>query len=148
MECSPLKRKPERMNLFHSLSQNEYTSSLGVPRLCHYKALAHSQALLKRLKLESTLEGHDGCVNTVCWSDNGELLVSGSDDTRVCIWDYRYAHACFPRTRTLRTRSSQKVCTPLPHCTCMSTYTLQPQFLCTNSVINMFLYTHIVFLLS
>lgn len=30
------------------------------------------------------------CVNTVNWSENGDLLVSGSDDTRVCIWDYRH----------------------------------------------------------
>jgi hypothetical protein len=26
-------------------------------------------------------------VNTVHWNDPGDKLVSGSDDTRVCIWD-------------------------------------------------------------
>ena len=32
-------------------------------------------------------EGHTGCVNSVNWNHNGDLLVSGSDDTRVIIWD-------------------------------------------------------------
>lgn len=27
-------------------------------------------------------EGHTGCVNALCWSDDGSTLLSGSDDTR------------------------------------------------------------------
>ena len=42
----------------------------------------------KRLVLETTLQGHAGCVNTVTWNAAGTKLVSGSDDMRVCIWDY------------------------------------------------------------
>ena len=30
--------------------------------------------------------GHTGCVNAMSWNDTGELLASGSDDTRICIW--------------------------------------------------------------
>lgn len=26
--------------------------------------------------------GHTGCVNALCWSQSGELLASGSDDTK------------------------------------------------------------------
>ncbi len=32
------------------------------------------------------LIGHTGCVNALSWSSNGELLASGSDDTRVLLW--------------------------------------------------------------
>lgn len=34
------------------------------------------------------LQGHTGCVNTIAWNASGSLLVSGSDDTRVNVWDY------------------------------------------------------------
>jgi WD40 repeat protein len=37
--------------------------------------------------IRGRLERHEGCVNTVHWNDPGDKLVSGSDDTRVCIWD-------------------------------------------------------------
>lgn len=42
---------------------------------------------LRRLGLEHQLEGHEGCVNCLQWSDDGRLLASGSDDTNVIIWD-------------------------------------------------------------
>jgi WD and tetratricopeptide repeat-containing protein 1 len=42
---------------------------------------------IDRLGLEKQLEGHDGCVNCIQWSDDGELLASGSDDTKVIVWD-------------------------------------------------------------
>ncbi|KAM6955939.1 DDB1- and CUL4-associated factor 6 isoform 4-T4 [Lycodopsis pacificus] len=40
---------------------------------------------VQRLKLEGTLNVHDGCVNTICWNDTGEYLLSGSDDTFLVI---------------------------------------------------------------
>ncbi|XP_010777011.1 DDB1- and CUL4-associated factor 6-like [Notothenia coriiceps] len=40
---------------------------------------------VQRLKLEGTLNVHDGCVNTISWSDTGEYLLSGSDDTFLVI---------------------------------------------------------------
>ncbi|XP_055086452.1 DDB1- and CUL4-associated factor 6 isoform X8 [Periophthalmus magnuspinnatus] len=40
---------------------------------------------VQRLKLESTLNVHDGCVNTISWNDTGEYLLSGSDDTFLVI---------------------------------------------------------------
>ncbi|EER14723.1 wd and tetratricopeptide repeat protein, putative, partial [Perkinsus marinus ATCC 50983] len=30
-----------------------------------------------------------GCVNTLCWSEDGQLLLSGSDDTQLMLWQYR-----------------------------------------------------------
>jgi protein HIRA/HIR1 len=39
-------------------------------------------------KLLSTLVLHDGAVLCVRWSPDGQLLASGSDDTKVVIWQY------------------------------------------------------------
>lgn len=44
--------------------------------------------MVHRLSLQRKLEGHRGCVNTVCFSPSGELLASGSDDQSVMIWDW------------------------------------------------------------
>ncbi|WIA19127.1 hypothetical protein OEZ85_003775 [Tetradesmus obliquus] len=33
------------------------------------------------------LIGHKGCVNHVQFNESGSLLASGSDDTRICLWD-------------------------------------------------------------
>ncbi|KAG8589035.1 hypothetical protein GDO81_006222 [Engystomops pustulosus] len=40
---------------------------------------------IQRLKLETTLNVHDGCVNTISWNNTGEYLLSGSDDTSLVI---------------------------------------------------------------
>ncbi|XP_030283578.1 DDB1- and CUL4-associated factor 6 isoform X6 [Sparus aurata] len=40
---------------------------------------------VQRLKLEGTLNVHDGCVNTISWNDTGEYILSGSDDTFLVI---------------------------------------------------------------
>nr|ODN76375.1 hypothetical protein L203_06441 [Cryptococcus depauperatus CBS 7841] len=30
--------------------------------------------------------GHSGCINALSWSEDGQTLLSGSDDKRICIW--------------------------------------------------------------
>ncbi|XP_062539593.1 DDB1- and CUL4-associated factor 6-like [Armigeres subalbatus] len=40
---------------------------------------------IQRLDLWKTLKVHKGCVNTVFWSDDGQLLLSGSDDQHIVI---------------------------------------------------------------
>ncbi|XP_037136689.1 DDB1- and CUL4-associated factor 6 isoform X3 [Syngnathus acus] len=40
---------------------------------------------VQRLKLEATLNIHDGCVNTISWNETGEYILSGSDDTFLAI---------------------------------------------------------------
>ncbi|KAG8949301.1 hypothetical protein FRC04_008903 [Tulasnella sp. 424] len=30
--------------------------------------------------------GHTGCINALCWSQDGTTLVSSGDDCRICIW--------------------------------------------------------------
>ncbi|CAM8942425.1 unnamed protein product [Rhodiola kirilowii] len=45
-------------------------------------------SLIRRLSLETELEGHQGCVNAISWNSKGTLLISGSDDTQINIWSY------------------------------------------------------------
>uniref|UniRef100_A0A1J3IXC2 WD and tetratricopeptide repeats protein 1 n=1 Tax=Noccaea caerulescens TaxID=107243 RepID=A0A1J3IXC2_NOCCA len=45
-------------------------------------------SLVRRLSQEQELEGHQGCVNALSWNSNGSLLISGSDDLRLNIWNY------------------------------------------------------------
>ncbi|KAI2663262.1 DDB1- and CUL4-associated factor 6 [Labeo rohita] len=42
---------------------------------------------VQRLKLEASLDVHNGCVNTICWNDTGEYILSGSDDCNLIITD-------------------------------------------------------------
>ncbi|KAJ1967920.1 hypothetical protein IWQ62_001559 [Dispira parvispora] len=41
---------------------------------------------IDQLRVTNVLDGHTGCVNTLQWSSNGQWLLSGSDDTRLCLW--------------------------------------------------------------
>ncbi|GLC52489.1 hypothetical protein PLESTB_000635200 [Pleodorina starrii] len=67
----------------------------GLPR--HLSAVAatfraevsSSASLIHRMELQRTLDGHGGCVNTVSFNPAGDLLVSGSDDQSVMLWDWR-----------------------------------------------------------
>lgn len=47
-----------------------------------------SEALIKRLDRYGKLSGHKGCVNTVNFNPAGDLLVSGSDDKDVIVWNW------------------------------------------------------------
>lgn len=44
-----------------------------------------SLEFIQRMDLWKTLKVHKGCVNTVFWSDDGQLLLSGSDDQHIVI---------------------------------------------------------------
>eukprot|EP01112_Ceratiomyxa_fruticulosa_P000038 TRINITY_DN1002_c0_g1_i1.p1 TRINITY_DN1002_c0_g1~~TRINITY_DN1002_c0_g1_i1.p1 ORF type:complete len:552 (+),score=89.61 TRINITY_DN1002_c0_g1_i1:477-2132(+) len=52
------------------------------------KKVGSSKALVSRLSNTLTLKNHSGCVNTVTWNSNGDRLVSGSDDTNICVYNY------------------------------------------------------------
>ncbi|TGZ67110.1 hypothetical protein CRM22_004980 [Opisthorchis felineus] len=43
--------------------------------------------LIGRLGLETSLQGHQGCVNCLEWNERGTLLASGSDDCCLILWD-------------------------------------------------------------
>ncbi|KAJ1653845.1 hypothetical protein IWQ61_006113 [Dispira simplex] len=42
--------------------------------------------MIEQLRITNVLDGHTGCINTLQWSSNGQWLLSGSDDTRLCLW--------------------------------------------------------------
>lgn len=46
------------------------------------------QDLVLRLDIYRKLERHKGCVNTVSFNAAGDVLVSGSDDRRVILWNW------------------------------------------------------------
>ena len=43
--------------------------------------------MVSRLGLVTELIGHNGCVNCLQWSSSGQLLLSGSDDKTLTVWD-------------------------------------------------------------
>ncbi|XP_073292801.1 uncharacterized protein [Primulina huaijiensis] len=55
--------------------------------------LAASEDLVLRLCLVRTLAKHRGCVNTISFSAAGDILVSGSDDRRIILWDWETGSA-------------------------------------------------------
>ncbi|KAK4284885.1 hypothetical protein QN277_001658 [Acacia crassicarpa] len=58
--------------------------------------LGGSEDLVLRLELHRKLEKHRGCVNTVGFNGDGDILVSGSDDRRVILWDWETGHTKLP----------------------------------------------------
>ena len=54
----------------------------------HQRACS-SVDLIHRLQLDRKLDGHEGCVNTVAFTPDGECLVSGSDDLYINVWNWQ-----------------------------------------------------------
>ncbi|VFQ76735.1 unnamed protein product [Cuscuta campestris] len=52
------------------------------------RQIAASETVVKQLDLSGELEGHQGCVNTISFNSTGDILVSGSDDKQVILWDW------------------------------------------------------------
>uniref|UniRef100_A0A8I6Y079 DDB1- and CUL4-associated factor 8 n=1 Tax=Hordeum vulgare subsp. vulgare TaxID=112509 RepID=A0A8I6Y079_HORVV len=50
--------------------------------------ISGSEGLILRMSQYGKLRGHSGCVNTVSFNPAGDLLVSGSDDTDIILWDW------------------------------------------------------------
>eukprot|EP01094_Clydonella_sp_ATCC50884_P022216 TRINITY_DN5062_c0_g1_i1.p1 TRINITY_DN5062_c0_g1~~TRINITY_DN5062_c0_g1_i1.p1 ORF type:complete len:631 (-),score=198.67 TRINITY_DN5062_c0_g1_i1:279-2171(-) len=59
-------------------------------RLRHERLLSTHVTFPRRLCVQHRLTGHGGCVNTVEWDTGGRMLVSGSDDTTLKLWNERY----------------------------------------------------------
>ena len=51
--------------------------------------LAYNEAFARKLSVDQILEGHEGCVNRVCWSEDGTLLASASDERKVRLGSWR-----------------------------------------------------------
>ncbi|XP_051147180.1 uncharacterized protein LOC127262510 isoform X2 [Andrographis paniculata] len=53
-----------------------------------FRRLGASEDLVLRFDILRKLDKHQGCVNTVSFNATGDILVSGSDDTRIILWDW------------------------------------------------------------
>ncbi|KAH6597713.1 hypothetical protein BASA50_004318 [Batrachochytrium salamandrivorans] len=71
----------------HGLLRDREIASLVQPKVFG-RRVQSSQALLARMTLTQCLQAHRGCVNTLAWSSDGDVLLSGSDDTCICLWRY------------------------------------------------------------
>ncbi|XP_077985524.1 DDB1- and CUL4-associated factor 8-like [Glandiceps talaboti] len=47
-----------------------------------------SVGFVERLKRQHTLDYHQGCVNTLHFNQNGNLLATGSDDLEIVLWEW------------------------------------------------------------
>eukprot|EP00871_Galdieria_phlegrea_P004301 jgi/Galph1/4872/GphlegSOOS_G3562.1 len=62
-----------------SLPLDSYARSISPG--CFQRQFQGAEALICKI------ESHSGCVNTIHWNQRGTLLISGSDDTKLKIWD-------------------------------------------------------------
>ncbi|CEM05226.1 unnamed protein product [Vitrella brassicaformis CCMP3155] len=53
-----------------------------------WRGIYASKTTIGRMKRGPSLQSHHGCVNSINWNETGSMLVSGSDDTALCVWDY------------------------------------------------------------
>eukprot|EP00794_Sanderia_malayensis_P000199 gene199-813_t len=52
-----------------------------------FDAVRGSGVFVKKLAKWRVLTGHNGCVNTIVWNDRGNLILSGSDDCQLNVYD-------------------------------------------------------------
>lgn len=74
------------------------------PREFELEASGPDSGCIYRLHRKHELVGHDGCVNTVCFSPDGRTLLSGSDDRIIRIWDWENGALCPKHARRGRER--------------------------------------------
>ncbi|KAF1317838.1 Wd40 repeat protein, partial [Globisporangium splendens] len=92
---------PLGLSMHHRLHQPHHYApdSLGISALLAERELRGNGraidiacqdhgSLVTRLACDAVLDGHHGCVNHLRWNRPGSLLVSGSDDQHVIVWDY------------------------------------------------------------
>ncbi|XP_075215504.1 DDB1- and CUL4-associated factor 6-like isoform X2 [Lycorma delicatula] len=73
-------KKPN--SIFRNIYEQPYHEA---NRIKLYNSAKGSLDLVQRLGLLRKLPIHNGCVNCICWSDNGDLLLSGSDDQHLVV---------------------------------------------------------------
>nr|WIM01448.1 DDB1- and CUL4-associated factor 8 [Limnephilus lunatus] len=89
-----LKRKPiHSWNVIKELINRERGSGIGYRKSGKSDVLFEqrfygSLHTVERLELMYKLNKHKGCVNSINFHPEGKLLVSGSDDLNIMIWDW------------------------------------------------------------
>lgn len=67
-----------------------------VGRPSTFKSFYGDRSLVENLDIVQELGGHSGCVNTLCWSSSGRLLVSGSDDQYLNVYSHQSLDSTAP----------------------------------------------------
>uniref|UniRef100_A0A673Z8Z3 Ddb1 and cul4 associated factor 6 n=1 Tax=Salmo trutta TaxID=8032 RepID=A0A673Z8Z3_SALTR len=67
------------------MHSGSWLNNCDLLRMSFFCICTGRREFVQRLKLEATLNVHDGCVNTISWNDTGEYILSGSDDTNLVI---------------------------------------------------------------
>ncbi|KAK6144486.1 hypothetical protein DH2020_021306 [Rehmannia glutinosa] len=66
-----------------------YKREMGLcPTRNYSRRVSASQTLIEHIDLYGKLNGHKGCVNTVAFTSTGEILLSGSNDLQIMLWDW------------------------------------------------------------
>ncbi|XP_072962966.1 uncharacterized protein [Typha angustifolia] len=60
----------------------------GLPPRSFAHRIGASEDLVLRLRVQRKLNKHRGCVNTLSFNYDGDILVSGSDDRMVILWNW------------------------------------------------------------
>lgn len=69
-------------NLFRDVYEQPYTDTT---RWKLYRSTKGSLDMIQRLCLLKKLPVHSGCVNSICWNETGEYILSGSDDQHLVV---------------------------------------------------------------
>jgi WD repeat-containing protein 42A len=75
------------MTLLKSVLNRPLRSDTAAASRAFQHAVASDPSNIALLEKHTELRGHRGCVNSVQFNDSGSLLVSGSDDTKLMLWD-------------------------------------------------------------
>ena len=54
---------------------------------------SYDEAFARKLSVDHLLEGHEGCVNRVCWNQDGTFLASASDDRKASLRSWEWERA-------------------------------------------------------
>uniref|UniRef100_A0A1J3G5E7 DDB1-and CUL4-associated factor 8 n=1 Tax=Noccaea caerulescens TaxID=107243 RepID=A0A1J3G5E7_NOCCA len=84
-------RPAKRPRIDHSVV-NIWEREVGLlPNRYFSNRFSASQELLERLGLHKKLRKHKACVNTVSFNADGDIILSGSDDRQVILWNWESA---------------------------------------------------------
>ncbi|XP_045110144.1 WD and tetratricopeptide repeats protein 1-like isoform X1 [Portunus trituberculatus] len=81
----PLFRKPSKRQGFLQLQRSREIEQISWQSFKWQNQMTHS--LVSRLGITKELKGHRGCVNCIEFNTEGSLLLSGSDDYNIILWD-------------------------------------------------------------
>lgn len=78
----------ENLNQSKDLYQLKHSNFKFFGLNCIVVFLLLLQGRVKKLDLYGKLNGHEGCVNAVEFNSTGDVLVSGSDDRQIMLWNW------------------------------------------------------------